>query len=344
MTRSKAIKISIGVLISVLLVWLVYKHADWEKVGEALAGVKGRLIYLIPAIALFLFHYVIRALRWEFLLGKKTSFLARFNAIQFGNFATYMLPFRAGEFLRPLYLCKKEKDLRYTSTFVSIVTERFFDLIMALACLACMLYFMNNNALLSQKNDMDILMAGANALMILALVIFVFIIIAIFNDKLLFSIYNFCEKIFPLHIREKFHAKFFPILENLVEGVKSLKNIKNLIMTTILSALVWLSTIAFYYAFLFLFFDAPSLMLALAVVVCVAFAVAVPSAPGFIGVFQWGCILAFKLCGESENVGTAYSIISHMGHYLVFMIYGLVLLWVSGVKLGDKDKIEKELE
>ena len=89
MTRSKAIKISIGVLISAVLVWMVCKHADWDEVGKAFIGVKDRLIYLIPAMLLFLFHYVIRAARWKYLLGIKTSFLARFNAIQFGNFTTF---------------------------------------------------------------------------------------------------------------------------------------------------------------------------------------------------------------------------------------------------------------
>lgn len=331
MLKSKTFKVIFSFIISVGLILLIYFKTDWEKVGEAFKNIDGRLWYLIPALLLFMLHYVFRTIRWSYLLGMKTKFWTRYNAIQFGNFTTYILPFRAGEFLRPFYLCKKE-NLSYPSTFISIVTERFFDLAMALIFFAVMLLVLDNVP--------SIIYVGAWSLSGLAIFIFLFIILAIFYGNILFWFLDKMKGVCPQNIFKKLHT----ILESLIEGVKPLKNFKNFMMTTILTLIVWISTVAFYYAFLFLFFDKPSLSLALTIVVFIAFAVALPSAPGFIGVFQTACIMAFTLCGESKDLAVAYSIISHVSHYLIFMIYGGVLLLVSGVRLGDKKEAQKEIE
>ncbi len=330
MLKSKSFKLLISFIISGGLIFWIYKTTNWQDVGTSFEAVKDRWYYIIPAVAVFMFHYVIRSLRWEYLLGIHTSFLARFNAIQFGNFTTYMLPGRAGEFLRPLYLCKKE-GLSYPSTFVSIVTERFFDLIMALICFAVMLL------VIDVPKDSWIY-KGVPLLVILAVAIFTFIVLAIFYEKILLKIFYFFKNLFP----KKIFATLESIVNEVIEGVKPLKNPKNFIITTLYSALVWISTVGFYYAFLFLFFDAPSLKLALAVVVCIAFAVAAPSVPGFVGVFQVACVAAFALCGESKETAVTYSIVSHLSHYLVFVIYGVILIAKNGVSLFDREKIEQE--
>ncbi|MGI6680435.1 MAG: lysylphosphatidylglycerol synthase transmembrane domain-containing protein [Bdellovibrionota bacterium] len=322
--KSRSFKIILSILISAGLICWIYKTTDWKEVWKSFLAVKERWFYILPAIALFLFHYVLRALRWEYLLGVYTSFIARFNAIQFGNFTTYLLPLRAGEFLRPLYLCKKTK-LTYPSTFVSIVTERFFDLIMALLCFAGMIL------VLDVRKD-SYIYKGVPILGLLALFIFIFIILAVFNDKLLLKLFSLFRKVCP----ESIYLKLEEIVAEVISGVKPLKNIKNFIMTTIYSVLVWIFTIAYYYAFLFLFFDVPSLQLALAIVVFIAFAVAAPSAPGFIGVFQVACVAAFDLCGGQKEIAVTYSIIAHMVHYFVFVTYGVCLLAKNGMSLFDK--------
>ena len=329
MFNSKSFKLILSFLISGGLIYWIYKSTNWQEVGTSFEAVKDRWYYIIPAVLVFLFHYVVRALRWEYLLGIHTSFLARFNAIQFGNFTTYMLPGRAGEFLRPLYLCKKE-GLSYPSTFVSIVTERFFDLIMALMCFAVMLL------LIDVPKDSWIY-KGAPLLVVLAIAIFTFIVLAIFYEKFLLKIFYFFEKFFP----KKLFSKLESIVNEVIEGVKPLKKPKNFIITTLYSALVWISTVGFYYAFLFLFYDAPSLKLALAVVVCIAFAVAAPSVPGFVGVFQVACIAAFALCSEPKETAVTYSIVSHLSHYFVFVVYGLILIAKNGVGLLDRKNIDK---
>lgn len=327
MVRSKSFKLLVSFLISGGLIFWIYKSTNWQDVAMSFKLVKDRWFYLIPAVLVFLLHYVIRALRWEYLLGVHTSFLARFNAIQFGNFTTYMLPARAGEFLRPLYLCKKT-NLAYPSTFVSIVTERFFDLIMALICFAVML------SLIDIPQDSWVL-KGVPVLGALAVCIFVFIFLAIFYEDVLLKVFHFFKDYCPKNLYEKLEN----IVNEVIEGVKPLKNPKNLLITTLYSALVWISTVGFYYAFLFLFFDEPSLKLSLAIVVCIAFAVAAPSVPGFVGVFQAACIAAFTLCGESRETAVTYSIVSHLSHYLVFVIYGSILLAKNGVGLLDRKKI-----
>lgn len=113
---------------------------------------------------------------------------------------------------------------------------------------------------------------------------------------------------------------------DLIESADVLRSGKALSMTIILSILIWLSGLAFYYAFLFFFDLEPSLGLALAVLVILALAVAAPSAPGFLGVYQTACIAAFVLFDQSPEMGAAYSIITHVFHFVIFIAYGLYVM------------------
>ena len=59
--------------------------------------------------------YALRALRWQYLLAGlgPTRFSVAFRATVIGFAASFLLPARAGEFLRPYLLAKNEKLQRH---------------------------------------------------------------------------------------------------------------------------------------------------------------------------------------------------------------------------------------
>ena len=84
-----------------------------------------------------MFHFILRAYRWKFLLpeGERVKLRPLFDAFMIGNFANFFLPLRAGEFIRP-YVLTLYTPYTYSTVLSSVVIERFFDLTMVLISFA----------------------------------------------------------------------------------------------------------------------------------------------------------------------------------------------------------------
>ena len=73
---------------------------------------------------------MVRALRWQYLLAPlgPTRFSTAFRATVIGFAATFLLPARAGEVIRP-YLLARREELSATAAFATIILERLLDLL-----------------------------------------------------------------------------------------------------------------------------------------------------------------------------------------------------------------------
>ena len=74
--------------------------------------------------------YLVRAERWQYLLEPigPTRFWVAFRTTVIGFAATFVLPARAGEVLRP-YLLARHEGLPATAAFATIIVERMLDLV-----------------------------------------------------------------------------------------------------------------------------------------------------------------------------------------------------------------------
>lgn len=99
----------------------------WEKTREADA----RLLAL--GVCVTMMTYALRAFRWQYLLAPigPTRFSTAFQTTVIGFAASFLLPARAGEVLRP-YLLARRENLPPTSAFATIILERLLDLITVL--------------------------------------------------------------------------------------------------------------------------------------------------------------------------------------------------------------------
>jgi len=100
-------------------VWTETRHAD------------GWLLLL--AVCLTLLTYTIRAFRWQYLLAPigPTRFTTAFQTTMIGFAASFLLPARPGEVLRP-YLLARREGLPPTAAFATIILERLLDLVTVL--------------------------------------------------------------------------------------------------------------------------------------------------------------------------------------------------------------------
>ncbi len=85
-------------------------------------------LYLLLAVCVTLLTYAIRARRWQSLLAPigPTRFATAFRTTVIGFAASFFLPARAGEVIRP-YLLAKREGLKPTAAFATIILERLLD-------------------------------------------------------------------------------------------------------------------------------------------------------------------------------------------------------------------------
>ena len=59
-----------------------------------------------------------------------------------------------------------------------------------------------------------------------------------------------------------------------------------------------------------------------------------PSAPGYIGIYQVACVLALTLYGIDQNLALAYSIVLHLVSFFIIGIQGILVTMYCGFNLS----------
>ena len=95
---------------------------------------------LLALVATFA-TYVLRAFRWQYLLAPigPTRFGTAFRTTVIGFAASFLLPARAGEVIRP-YLLARRENLSATAAFATIILERLLDLLVVLLLFASFVF------------------------------------------------------------------------------------------------------------------------------------------------------------------------------------------------------------
>ena len=311
--RSKAFHTLLGIGVSLALIGWMVVEVDWRGVQVKLAEM--RWWAFLPITGVMVVHYALRSLRWRYLLarGSTVPFGTLWDGIFLGIFATYTLPLRAGEIVRPWFLAT-QSPISFSTGLVSVVIERFFDLAVVLICFALVMLFLPDLPPWVQQ--------GAGAFSVLAGAIFVGLVVAILAGDTLSRVIDVVTARIPGAIA----GKLGRFAKDLVEGTAVLRKPSRLAVVVGLSLLVW-ATCFLQFFVSFLLFDIPlDPRLAVTAGVIVALAVAAPSAPGFIGVYQAGCMAAFSLFGVEREVAVAFALVTHVHMYILFIGYGPVIL------------------
>ena len=129
--NKKYLHLVVGLIIIAGSLYYAFKGVKLSELTHAIMSVN--LVYVIPAILLVLISYLLRAMRWRYLVRpvkKDVKTVSLISPMMVGYMAN-ILPARAGEFIRAYLLSKKER-ISFSSAFATIFIERLFDLIVLL--------------------------------------------------------------------------------------------------------------------------------------------------------------------------------------------------------------------
>ena len=333
----KKILLIAGILVSIICSWLFARKIEWSSLGEAFREAK--YIYIFPTvIILFIAHYI-RAIRWEVLLSpiKRVSVLNLFSANMIGFMANNVLPARLGEVIRPIMIARKEK-IKVSTSLATVAIERVFDILGVIVIASLLFCFLpsdnetNSQAVILQLKKWSAIMAflGICAITTLFLLSLYPKKAGAVFEKLLF--------VFPHHLRDK----LVNMLHSFISGLQVFDHKTKLLWAGALSIVIWLLNAASIYVLCYSFDIGLSFAGSCFVAVCLALAVALPQAPGFIGVFHIATQKSLDVFGIDLSSAQSFAILLWAINFVPITITGLLFLWREGISFGEMSHYDEE--
>jgi uncharacterized protein (TIRG00374 family) len=126
-----------------------------------------------------------------------------------------------------------------------------------------------------------------------------------------------------------------PQLDALLRGLSVLVNPRRFLVSFGWIALSWLIAVAEYYVMIYALNPRAPFWWGAFVDSVLALGIAVPSAPGALGVFEAAMVGALSLLGFSASIGLAYAVILHFMQWVITAIFGLLGLMQEGRSLSS---------
>jgi uncharacterized protein (TIRG00374 family) len=297
-------------LAGTLLYWSL-RGIDWPRVGEILAT--ARLPYVLAAIALCSLNMFFRAFRWRILLTAeaRVSIPAAFWATAAGYFGNNFLPARAGEFVRTVMISSRSAVSK-TFVLTTALGERMADAIALVIISACVL------ALLPEKPAWLV-----QAMRVFAIVGTIGVIGIIAIPKLERFWTYFVQRI---PVPDKARERLLHFLTQILTGIRSFHDVGRVAGFLAMTIIIWFVDAVFTVLggqALGLPID---LKMAFLLVAGLGLGSALPSTPGYVGIYQFVAVTLLVPFGLSRTGAIAYILFAQALIYVVVSFWGLIAL------------------
>jgi len=314
-------KLVIGSIVSAFFLYLAVRDVDWADLGSVLG--RTHLGYFALSIVIGLVNVVVRAWRWKFIMlpVKSVSLSSLTSATFIGLMANNLLPARLGEIVRAFVLGKRESVSR-TATFATIVYERIVDVFSLLALLWVSLVFGSGPEWLQRAGW---LLLVANVLGVAALWLM---------ERHQAAFVHGVERLLS-PLSERFRDRAVQATRSFSIGLATLSRTDTILPIIFSSVIVWGTAMLALWACLPAVGIQIPFSASITILVLVSLGSMIPSAPAYVGVLQYACIVALAIYSVPRSEALAYSLVFHVGMFFSVTIIGLMLLGREGLRLRD---------
>jgi uncharacterized protein (TIRG00374 family) len=123
-------------------------------------------------------------------------------------------------------------------------------------------------------------------------------------------------------------------IENISNGMALMKDPVRTAVCLAISLAIWLVAALSYYVFSLgcpAIHLNPTEMTTVMIIIC--FAIALPSVPGFWGLWEAGGVFALAFFGVSEKDAAGFTLANHAVQVIPVILIGLLSAWISGVNI-----------
>lgn len=327
----KIMKLMVQLTLSAVMLYLAFRNVQFDEARRALKNVNYE--YLIVGVLFQFSSFFIRAYRWQLLITpiKQVSFISSFRVLAASYAANNILPFRMGDVIRAILIGNRE-NVSKVSSFSTVLVERIGDgLTMLLFMFVGFLGLQSDEAWTKQASLLSVLF-------FFGVVIFIGLLNR-FQDSFIILVVRLTGK-FSVSLAKKIEQ----FLKNFLLAFRVIGSSKVLLLIIISSLIVWILE-ASLFTFVALALNLPittSIWLGFITVAIVNLGIMVPSSPGYVGTFEFFCMLSLGLFSIDQHLSASYSILVHMGQYIPITILG-GLMWMNlSLNKQNKEFIQKD--
>lgn len=345
----RIISFFIGLCISGICLFLAFKNVPFNDLIQSFSRIN--YLYISLSITLVMLSFVLRAIRWKILMSNKVDFYSCFHIMMTGFMLNCIMPARAGEIARPV-LIDRTGRIDFSEAIASVAVERLFDVIVLLSLFILIYYQITIPETLSynfgeyilNKSLLEDFVSGVTKLF---MILFAGILIMAIDKtrELLLKFLNLFEsKLYRVAQLSSFTQKYISLfckittnpLKSFINGFSSgisiIKSVYIFFKVIIVSSAIWLIQGISYFVVskAFIGFELGIIEIFFVMLV-ICFFIAIPSVPGFWGVWEAGGIFAMMVFGISKADAASYNLINHVVQIFPVIITGLFSAWRIGL-------------
>ena len=347
MNKKIGISLILGLAVSILALYLAFRNVPFNDLIIYLASVN--YVWILPAVVVILLSFALRAYRWKIILESsgKIRFWQSFHPLMIGFMINCILPGRVGEVARPVILQKKE-NIPFSTGLATVGAERVFDiciLIILFAVLLATIEIDPNIDIVFGKyhlNKTTLMSVGKGTFKLLLLLIVGIALVAfnktrdVINDLItrIPGMFFFAGPDFKKKIQKKICAPLVSVVNNIATGFKLVKYPMRICACFSLSVVIWgLAAFSYYLVSL----GCPGIELSIieitAIMIIICFFIALPSVPGYWGIWEAGGVFALLLFGISSKDAAGFTLVNHAIQIFPVIIVGLISAMVTSVNI-----------
>ena len=313
-----------------LLVWVLWDIMPREVVDHAR---RADPLLLLAAVALATATFPLRTIRWRLILrdveGRRFAWLPLWRATAIGFMANNLLPARAGEVARA-YAATRQIPVRFTTALGSVGVERVFDALVMLALMAVAIAAPTFPAN-ATMNGRSLSALASGAALLFGAVLGLALIVVHRPAPWLTLLGRVLHRVLPRRVADRLTHW----AEGIVAGLAVLKSPGRFAGVVAWSLVVWIvNAAAFAVCFRAFGLEVP-LEAALLLQGIIGFGVAVPSTPGFVGVFEAATLVTLRVYGIDDSLALSYALTYHLTTFIPITLLGLWSLSRLHLRLGE---------
>mgnify|MGYP001340337526 CR=1 FL=1 len=320
MSKKQIFLFILGITISIYFLIITFRNFDLDQLFNY--GDSINYFAIGSGIFLLIVSFSIRIYRWKVLLIQSfghIKFSKLIGPFYISILANNILPFRLGDLIRILgfnHYLGISKEVSASS----LVIERILDLL-SLSLFSIIITYILSFDILSLKTIIPVI-----CLIIIAIIIFL-----IYPTKIL----NFFLMIInQINTENHFKIALINFIMNVKTYLEQLTNNKIYLPVILISIISWgIEAISFYT----ISYSIPTLKNNLATLVAFVtgtLSTALPSAPGYIGTFDFAITRSLMAFGNDSFDATLYAIIVHLILWLTPVLIGVYYVFILAKKIN----------
>lgn len=300
--------------LAAVLLYLSLRGVDWKGVWQTIAG--ARWGFLAAGCGCWCFSFFLRSLRWRILLNaeERLSVGLVFSANMAGYLGNSFLPARAGELVRTFAISARS-SLSKTYVLTTALCERLMDAIALVLWSSLILAGSGGKPRwIEDLSRTTAMAAGAGALAI----------------ALLPHMESLCRRLLRrLALPSALRERLLRFADQVLLGVRAFHDVARFLGFTVLTVAIWmtdaLGTILMAHG-LHLHF---SFAVAMLLLTGMGLGSALPSTPGYVGIYQFVAVTVLTPFGIGRDAALAYILVAQAAGYVVTLALGLPsLYWI----------------